>query len=89
MTNQTLARRDGKFLCKRSNGKRKYSTFHLQGDVSTFREKNYWPKMTWNCDLSLLKNFVVNVECATVKYEIIRKPMVLERVEVNPPKSSH
>ena len=39
--------------------------------------------MTWNWDLRLLKKFVVNVQCAAMKYEIIRKPMVLERVEVN------
>ena len=29
------------------------------------------------------------VQCATVKYEIIRKPMVLQRVEVNLVKSAH
>ena len=39
--------------------------------------------MTWNWDLSLLEKIVVNVQCATMKNEIIRKPMVLERAEVN------
>ena len=45
--------------------------------------------MTQICDLSLLEKFVVSVQCATMKYEIIRKPMVLERVEVNFLKFSH
>ena len=45
--------------------------------------------MTWNWDLSLLENFVVNVQRATMKYEIIRKPMVPEREEVNLLKSAH
>ena len=39
--------------------------------------------MTWNWDSSLLEKFIVNVQRATMKYEIIRKPMVLENVEVN------
>ena len=29
------------------------------------------------------------MQCATVKYEIIRKPMVLERLEVNSLKFAH
>ena len=28
--------------------------------------------MTWHWDLSLLEKFVVNVQCATMKYEIIK-----------------
>ena len=31
-TNQALARRDGKFLCKKSNGKSRHSTIHLRRD---------------------------------------------------------
>ena len=53
------------------------------------QRKGTWPKMTQICDLSLLEKFVVSVQCATMKYEIIRKPMVLERVEVNFLKFSH
>ena len=39
--------------------------------------------------ISLLEKFVVNVQRATMKYEIIRKPMVLQRVEINLLKSAH
>ena len=45
--------------------------------------------MTWNRDLSLFEKFVENVRCATMKYEIIREPMVLERVKVSLFKSTH
>ena len=38
-----------------------------------FREKEYWPKMTRNWDLRL--GLLGNVQCATMKYEIIRKPV--------------
>ena len=48
-----------------------------------------WTKLAWNFDLNLLEKFVVNVHCTTMKYEIIRKPMILERVEVNSLKSAH
>ena len=34
--------------------------------------------MTWSWDLSLPENFVVNMQCCTMKYEMIRK-----RVEVS------
>ena len=44
--------------------------------------------MICNGDLSLLEEFVVNVQFATMKYEIIRKPKILERVEVNLLKSA-
>ena len=51
-------------------------------------------RILWNTDLKwtdfqrkvilrLLENFLINVQCATMKYEIIRKPMELERVELN------
>ena len=33
--------------------------------------------MNWNWDLSLPEKFMINVQYATVKYEITRKPMVL------------
>ena len=36
-----------------------------------------------------LKKFAVNVQCQTMKYEFMRKPMVLERVEVNSLKVAH
>ena len=45
--------------------------------------------MNWNWDLSLLKKFVVSVQYAAMKYEIIRKPVVLERVEVSLLESAH
>ena len=32
MTNQVLARRDGKLLCKKNNHKSRHSTIHLRGD---------------------------------------------------------
>ena len=31
----------------------------------------------------LRKKFTINVQCATMKYEIIGKPIALEKVEVN------
>ena len=31
----------------------------------------------------MLEILIINVQCATMKCEIIRKPMLLERVEVN------
>ena len=37
----------------------------------------------------LLAKFVVNVQCNYMKYEIIRKPMIIERVKVNLLKSAH
>ena len=40
----------------------------------TFRGKESCPKMTWNWDLGLLEKFTLNLERATMKYEIIRKP---------------
>ena len=39
--------------------------------------------MTWNKDLCLLKNFALNMQCTSIKYEIVRKPMVLERLVAN------
>ena len=54
-----------------------------------FRGKESWPKMTWNWGLNLLKKFAVNGQCATMKYVIIRKLMVLKRVEVNSLTSEH
>ena len=39
--------------------------------------------------LRFAQKVVVNMEFATVKYEILRKPMVLERVEVSLLKSTH
>ena len=54
-----------------------------------FRGKKSWSKMTWNWDLSLLEKFVVNMQCAAMKCEITRKPIVLERVEANSLKSTH
>ena len=54
-----------------------------------FRGNKSWPKMTWNWDLSLFKKFVVNVQCATMKHEIISKPMILKRVQVNSLKSAN
>ena len=30
--------------------------------------------MTWNWDLGLLENIVINVQCETMKYEINREP---------------
>ena len=45
--------------------------------------------MIWNWDLHLLEKIVVNVQNATMKYEKIKKPMVLERVEVNSVKFAH
>ena len=54
-----------------------------------FRGRESCPEMTWNYwDLSLLKKFMVNVQGATMKYDIIKKPIVLERVEVNLLKSA-
>ena len=38
---------------------------------------------------SLLEKFLVNMQCAIVKSENIRKPMVLEKVEVNSLKFSY
>ena len=35
------------------------------------------------------KEFVVNVQYATMKYDIIRKPMVLEKIKVNLLKFKH
>ena len=37
----------------------------------------------------LLEKFVVNVQCNYMKYEIIKKPMIIERVKVNLLKSAH
>ena len=48
-----------------------------------FRGKESLLKMTWSWHLSLLEKFAVNLQCAIMKYKIIRKAMVLERVEVN------
>ena len=45
--------------------------------------------MAWNWGLSLLEKLVVNMQFATMKYAIIRNPMVLERVEVNSFKYVH
>ena len=73
-----FARRQFVELCKR-----------LAWNGLMFKGKESWPKMIWNWDLSLLKKFVVNMQCATVKYQIIRKPMVLGRVEVSSLKFSH
>ena len=44
-----------------------------------------WPETETRCS----KIFVINVQCATMKYEIIRKPMVLDRVETNSLKSAY
>ena len=35
------------------------------------------------------KEFVVNVQYATMKFDIIRKPMVLEKIKVNLLKFKH
>ena len=57
--------------------------------LTHFRRKGILTQNDLKLRLSLLKKFVVNVQCATMKYEITRKPMVLERVEVNLLKSAH
>ena len=52
-------------------------------------ERNPDQKRTWNWVLSLPETFFINVKCTTTKSEIIRKGMVLERVEINLLKYSH
>ena len=39
-----------------------------------FRGKESCPKITWNWDISLLEKFIVNLQRATMKSEIIRRP---------------
>ena len=43
-TNQTLARKDGKFFCKKSNDKSRYSTIHYRGDSCQTYVKD-WPEV--------------------------------------------
>ena len=57
-----------------------------QHEMDSFSEKR-------NIDqkwlIILLEKFVVNVQCNYMKYEIIKKPMIIERVKVNLLKSAH
>ena len=46
MTNQALARKDGKLLCKKSNGKSRYSTIQVRGQFVEFCEK---VGLKWTC----------------------------------------
>ena len=48
-----------------------------------FQRKGILTKNDLKLRLKLLEKFVGNVQCETMKYEIIRKSMVLHRVEVN------
>ena len=54
-----------------------------------FQRKGILTKDDLKLRLKLLEKFLVNVQCETMKYEIIRKPMVLQRVEINLFKSAH
>ena len=59
-TNQVLARNDGKFFCKKSNGKSRHSTIHLQGDSGRVLQKAglKWTHVQRKNDLKLrLKKF--------------------------------
>ena len=48
------------------------------------------PDQNWlEIETNVCGKFVVKVHCATMKYEIIRKPMVLETVEVDSLKFGH
>ena len=54
-----------------------------------FQGKEILTKNDLKLRLKFAERFVVNVQCATVKYKIIRKPMILQRVEINLLKSAH
>ena len=54
-----------------------------------FHRKGILTKDDLKLRLNLFGKFVVKMQCVTMKYEIIRKPMVPERVEVNLLKSTH
>ena len=99
MTTQALARRNGKPFCR----KRVLVKAVIPPSISKETVRRILPKtdLKWTHfqrkeimsknDLKLRLKFARKVYCkrATMKYEIIRKPMVLERVEVNLLKSAH
>ena len=99
MTTQALARRNGKPFCR----KRVLVKAVIPPSISKETVRRILPKtdLKWTHfqskeimsknDLKLRLKFARKVYCkrATMKYEIIRKPMVLERVEINLLKSAH
>ena len=54
-----------------------------------FQRKRILTKNDLKLRLNFARKVFENVQCTTMKYEIIRKPMVLERVKVNLLKSTH
>ena len=102
MTKQVLARRDGKLFCKKRVMRKacvppsiSEETLRKVVQRSDLKWTHFQRKeiLTEN-DLKLRLKFARKVcrkcaVCATMKYEIIRKPMVLQRVEIDLLKSAH
>ena len=96
-----LVRKDGKLFCK----KRVMVKAHISPSISEetvlrvlqktdlkwiyFQRKGILTKNDLKLGLKLLENSLVSVQCETIKYEIIKKSVVLHRVEVNLLKSAH
>ena len=83
---------------KPSTSKKRWETSLARRQLVGFCKRLTWDGLIFKWiltknDIKLTLNFaqkvVVNMEFATVKYEIFRKPMVLERVEVSLLKSAH
>ena len=102
MTNQVLARRDRKLFCKKRVMRKAGIPSSISEE--TVRKVLQKTDLKWTHfqrkeiltknDLKLRLKFARKVcrkcaMCNTMKYEIIRKPMVLQRVEINLLKSAH
>ena len=83
---------------KPSTSKKRWETSLARRQLVGFCKRLTWDGLIFKWiltknDIKLTLKFaqkvVVNMEFATVKYEIFRKPMVLERVEVSLIKSAH
>ena len=83
---------------KPSTSKKRWETSLARRQLVGFCKRLTWDGLIFKWiltknDIKLTLKFaqkvVVNMEFATVKYEIFRKPMVLERVEVSLLKSAH
>ena len=83
---------------KPSTSKKRWETSLARRQLVGFCKRLTWDGLIFKWiltknDIKLTLRFaqkvVVNMEFATVKYEILRKPMVLERVEVSLLKSTH
>ena len=57
--------------------------------MGSFSEERNPDQKLPETETKLLEKFVINLKSETVKYEIIRMPVVLQRVEVNLLKSTH